>query len=96
MSDTTSPDQSGALNSFSVGSALGSIWDTATNTFKATVHSVENAFLGGALAAQAAAQANAQQQSQYVPTVQVQGALSTNTMIFIGLGLAAVLLLARK
>lgn len=90
----TQPQQ---LNEFSVGSILESVWDTATNTFKSTVNSIENAFMGGVISAQAQAQAAANQTQGYVPTVQVQGAVDTKTLLIIGgVVIGAVLLLRGK
>jgi hypothetical protein len=98
MSDTTSPNQTAALNSFSWESALSDIWDSTRNVFKSTIESVETAFVSGAIAAKATAQnsADAAKSQSYLPTVPVQASIDTNTMLFLGVALVAVLFAARK
>ncbi len=93
-----SPQKTAELNSYSIGSLLGNIWDTTTNTFTAAVKNVENAFIGGVTqaAAQATVDAQNSRQAGYsgIP-VNVQGGLDRTTMLFLGAGLM-VFLLKRK
>lgn len=93
MTDTTKTD---ALNSFSLGSVLSSIWDTATNTFNTTVRKVESTVMNSLVSAQTQAQSDADNAKYSLP-VTVQGGLDTTTMLFLGaVALSVVLLLKKK
>ncbi len=85
MSDTTSPNQTDALNSFSVTGVLQDVWDTARNTFSQSVSSVGAVLAAKAAeaAARATSKADANRQALFLPTVPVSAGLDNRTMLFL-------------
>lgn len=99
MADTTSPQQTPSLNSFSLDSVLGTIWNSAQNIFNGSIQSLEhywNAATTSTVAtATAAADAVRQEQlngGQNSPATPI----NTNTLLLLGMAAVALVVIARK
>lgn len=98
MADTTSPTQSTALNSFSLDSVLGTIWNGAQNIFNGSIQSLEHYWNAATTAtvASATAAADAVRQDTLNGGQAQPVSVNTNTLLIVGLAAVAVLLVARK
>lgn len=97
--DTTTPVKADALNALApVSDFFSGLFNSVTNTFSKVTHSAEE-YLAAVLTADMTkkqAEIDAQRQAILNPAPQPGAGLDTNTMLLLGLGAVALVLLVRK